>query len=166
MSRRRYRRLPRVDIPGATYFITCCIDRQRPLLKREELAALIIQLYAEARDAARIALHAYVVMPDHYHIVLTLREERSVSALVRRVHSLFWRRAVQSLPQEVGRVWQRRFYDHVVRDEKDWQERVAYVHANPVIGGLVSDPVEYRWSSCRYWETGEGAVRCEPPWDG
>jgi len=159
-----YRRLPRVDIAGATYFITCCVHKQRPLLKRKELAELIIALYAEARDRGDIVLHAYVVMPDHYHVVLTLRGEQSVSALLRRVHSLFWRRGVQWLPRGVGRVWQRRFYDHVVRDEKDWQERVGYVHANPVTAKLVSDPVKYRWSSCRYWETGEGDVRCDPLW--
>ncbi len=161
-----YRRLPRVDIPGATYFITCCIERQRPFFKRGKLADLIVELYAEARDAGRITLHAYVVMPDHYHVILTLREETSISALVRRAHSLFWRRGVQWLPRNVGRVWQRRFYDHVIRDEKDWQERVAYVHANPLTAGLVEDPVAYAWSSCRYWETGEGPVQCDALWEG
>jgi len=160
-----YRRLPRVDIPGGTYFITCCIDRQRPLLRRKALAELIVQLYAEVRDQGEIALHGYVVMPDHYHVVLTLRNEESLSALVRKVHSLFWRRGVQWLPEDAGRVWQRRFYDHVVRNEADWEECVTYVHANPVKRGLVQDPVSYQWSSCGYWEKGEG-LRCDPPWAG
>ncbi len=159
-----YRRLPRVDIPGGTYFITCCIDKQRPLLRRKALAEVIVQLYAEARDRDEIALHGYVVMPDHYHVVLTLRAEQSISALVRKVHSLFWRRGLRCLSGDVGRVWQRRFHDHVVRNEADWEQCVAYVHANPVKWGLVENPVSYGWSSCRYWETGEG-LRCDPPWD-
>jgi putative transposase len=157
-----YRRLPRFDIEGATYFLTCCIHRQRPLLRRVGLADLIVELYGETRDRGEIALHAYVIMPEHYHIVLTLRKEKSISALVRRIHSLFWRRGVQWLPANVGRVWQRRFYDHVVRSDADWQECVAYVHANPVTARLTDDPLAYEWSSCRYWESGEG-LRCDPP---
>jgi putative transposase len=158
-----YRRLPRVDVEGATYFISCGTDGQRPLLWRGKLSDLIVGLYAEARDRGDIALHAYVVMPEHYHVVLTLRKEKSISALVRRAHSLFWRRGAKWLPANVGRVWQRRFHDHLVRNEADFEQRVAYTHANPVKRGLVDDPTAYRWSSCRYWETGEG-VPCDPPW--
>ena len=60
-----------------------------------------------------------------------------------------------------GRVWQRRFYDHVVRDETDVRTKLVYLHNNPVRAGLVEDPVEYPWSSCRFWETGTGPVPCD-----
>ena len=156
----RHRRLPRVDLAGHTYYLTCCLDRRRPLLKHGWLADGPIRLYVEARDRGDITLHGYVVMRDHYHVLLTLRGSSSVSDVVRRVHSALGRR----IRKELGihdRVWQRRFYDHVVRDEKDWQEKLAYMHGNPVRAGLVEDPTAYDWSSCRYWETGDGPVVCD-----
>jgi putative transposase len=157
-------RLPRLDVPGSTYFITCCIEGRRRLLQRSELANLILRLYVDARDRNEIALHAYVVMPDHYHMILTLCGEHSISVLVRRIHSLFWREGAQWLPSDVGRLWQRRFYDHVVRDERDWEDLANYIHGNPVAASLTEDPIAYQWSSCRYWQTGAGPICCDPLW--
>ena len=158
-----YRRLPRVDIPGATYFIGCCIEKRRHILRNSGLAELVVDLYAEARDRGDILLHAYVVLPDHYHVVATLVTETSISRLVRKVHSLFWSRGKALLGDLVGeRIWQRRFHDHVVRDDRDWLSILGYVHQNPVTAGLVEEPVLYPLSSCAFWETGEGPVRCDP----
>ncbi|MBN1460092.1 MAG: transposase [Armatimonadetes bacterium] len=88
----RHRRLPRVDLPHQTYYLTCCTHRRRPFLRAERAAQMIIDLYAAYRDRGDLRLHGYVVMPNHYHVVVTLTGERSVSGLVRKVHGLFsWR---------------------------------------------------------------------------
>ena len=158
----RHYRLPRVDIPGHTYFVTCSVDRRRHLLTCARRAEALIALYAEARDRGDIALHGYVVMPDHYHVVLTLRAASSVSNVVRRAHSALSRMILREAATE-GRIWQRRFYDHVVRDERDCHEKLAYMHQNPVVRGVVGDAREYPWSSCRFWEAGSGPVACDPP---
>jgi len=50
----------------------------------------------------------------------------------------------------------------VLRDEEDYRTKISYMHANPVRAGLVENPVDYTWSSCRYWEAGEGPVSCDP----
>ena len=158
-----YRRLPRFDVPGATYFITSCTKRRRRFLSCPDLAELVVSLYADLRDRGGIALHGYVIMPDHYHVVFTLREEDSVSMAVRKIHGPFarhYRRAVGS----VDRIWQRRFRDHVVRDDADWRTKMEYLHANPVRAGLVEDPIRYRWSSACFWLTGTGPVECDPAW--
>jgi len=154
-------RLPRLDLPRHTYFLTCCLDRRQPLLRDPGLAELVLNLYAEQRDRGAIALHGYVVMPDHYHVVLSLRDAASVSAVVRAVHSLFARdcRRITGLR---GRVWQRRLYDHVVRDEEDLRTKLTYMHGNPVAAGLVEEAIAYAWSSFRFWERGIGPVRCDP----
>jgi putative transposase len=150
-----------VDLPGHSYAITSCVYRRRPLFGNPVLARLLIDLYVEARDREDILLHGYVVMPEHYHAVLTLRQDVLVTSLVRRLHSAFARRAKRDFGIE-GRIWQRRFYDHVVRDGEDWWEQVRYIHENPVRAGLVENAVEYQWSSCAFWETGEGLVECAP----
>ena len=102
-------------------------------------------------------------MPNHYHVLLTLRGDNSISAIVRKVHSLF-ARTYRKTTGFRERIWQRRFYDHVVRDEGDCQTKLSYLHDNPVRAGLVGDPGQYVWSSCRFWETGAGAVACDS-WD-
>ena len=161
----RHRRLPRVDLAGHTYYLTCCLHRRRPLFKHGRFAEALIALYAEARDRGDIALHGYIVMPDHYHVLLTLRGGSSISNVVRRVHSVLSRR----IRKELGindRVWQRRFYDHLIRDERDWREKLTYMHGNPVRAGLVENATSYDWSSSGYWETGSGPVACDPPWEG
>ena len=158
----RHRRLPRLDLPGHTYALTCCIHARRRLLETPDLAEKLIGLFAEARDRGDILLHGYVVMPDHYHVVLTLKEGLPVSHLIRRIHSAFARAAKRQL-RTTDRVWQERFYDHVIRNHEDWLEQVEYMHANPVRAGIVDDPVLYRWSSCRFWEAGDAPLRCDPP---
>jgi putative transposase len=122
----------------------------------------LIGLYVEARDRGDILLHGYVVMPDHYHVVLTLAEGLSLSDLIRRIHSAFARTAKRALGTTEG-IWQERFYDHVVRGHEDRMAQVDYLHGNPVRAGLVEEPLTYPWSSCRFWEAGDGPVRCDAP---
>lgn len=155
------KRLPRLDLSHHTYYLTCCLDRRRPLFKKPALAQRLLGLYVAERDQGNVALHGYVIMPDHYHVLLTLKRETSVSAVVRRVHSLFGRWCRGMIPVS-GRVWQRRFYDHVIRDEKDAEAKLTYMHANPFTAGVTDDPLAWRWSSYRFWQTGEGAIRCDP----
>jgi putative transposase len=155
-----HRRLPRLDLPGHTYYLTCCTARRRPLLLQGHLGGYLVGLYADQRDKGRIALHGYVVMPDHYHVLLTLKDDASVSGVVRAVHSLFARRC-RATTNTRGRVWQTRFYDRVVRSEPDWREKLSYLHDNPVRRDMVAASVRYRWSSARFWETGSGPVQCD-----
>ena len=156
-----YRRLPRLDLPNHMYFITCCLEGRRPLLRDPAWADLLLGYYVRARERGKLRLHAYVLMPDHYHLLLTLLDDTSISNLVRRVHSAFPRRYRDTHP-DCGRVWQRRFYDHVIRNEHDWQECWNYIDVNPVLAGLVADAEAYPWSSCRFWAKGEGPVKCDP----
>lgn len=156
----RHRRLPRVDLPHHTYFLTCCTYDRRPLFRTACLAEMLIGLYAGYRGRGDIRLHGYVVMPDHYHVLVTLAAERSVGELVRKIHSAFARRCRETTGVR-GRIWQRRFYDHVIRDEEDWRIKLAYVHDNPVQRELVDEASRYPWSSARFWLTGAASVNCD-----
>jgi putative transposase len=155
----RRRRLPRLDLRDRTYALTCSLDRRRRLLGRPDFARALIDLWAEARDRGDIVLHGYVIMPDHYHVLLTLNGASSISNVVRRAHSAF-ARLVRSRSAVGGPIWQRRFYDHVVRDDEDWRTKLSYLHDNPVRAGLVECATDYAWSSARFWETGSGPVTC------
>jgi len=156
-----YRRLPRFDFPHRCYFLTCCLEGRRPLLSDPRWAGRLLALYAQQQDKGRITIHAYVLMSDHYHCLLSLQAQTSISGLVRGVHACF-AREYRSVNPTTGRIWQRRCYDHVIRDEADLLTKATYIHDNPVRAGLAADVGEYPWSSFGFWETGRGPVRCQP----
>jgi len=165
----RHGRLPRFDLPHHTYYLTCCLHNRRPLLRSARSAQTLLDLYAGYRNRGDILLHGYVIMPDHYHVIVTLLTQPSVSGLVRRIHSAFARRwrcwagdeapALRERPH--GRIWQRRFYDHVIRDEEDWRTKLSYMHGNPVQADLVDCATDHPWSSAAFWEAGTGPVTCD-----
>jgi putative transposase len=149
---RIYRRLPRLDLPNATYFVSVTTAGMRPWFNQPELAEALAHLIY-ARRGKSVLLHAFVVMPDHYHLVATLLGEHRIPAVVGGINSLSARQ-VNACVEREGRLWARRFYDHVVRNENDFQECVAYVHDNPRAAGLVQEAADYQFSSAAYWERG------------
>jgi len=155
-----HRRLPRIDLPSHSYYIGCCIQDRKRLLRNPRFAKLLLQLYAQFRDRGDFLLHAYVVMPEHYHVLLSLEKANSISSVVRKVHSLFSREYRKATGFR-GRIWQRRFYDHVIRNDEDWLTKMQYIHDNPVRASLVENIEDYRFSSFLFWETGEGPIRCD-----
>ena len=49
----------------------------------------------------------------------------------------------------------------MIRDEEEWRAKLSYMHANPLLAELAENAVDYPWSSCRFWETGDGPVLCD-----
>ena len=94
---------------------------------------------------AHYQLHAYVIMPNHVHLLLLPLVLPS-----KLFHSLkgFTAREANKLLRRTGEAfWQRESYDHWVRDDREWERVKAYIETNPVQAGLVSRPEDYRWSS-------------------
>ena len=97
---------------------------------------------------------AFVVLPDHLHCVWTLPEGdsdfpvrwRLIKARFSRAVPMAERRPSQIARRERG-VWQRRYWEHAVRDEDDYARCVAYCWTNPVKHGFVAEPKDWRWSS-------------------
>jgi putative transposase len=136
----RYRRN---FLPGGTYFFTVTLsDRRSDALVR------YIDALRAAFDTARrerpFVIEAVVVLPDHLHAILTLpSNDADYPARWRRIKGHFSRTLVDT---EIGlerrrngelALWQRRFWEHTVRDENDFSRHVDYIHFNPVKHGLV-----------------------------
>lgn len=157
---RIYRRLPRWDYPGYGYFLNICTIDRRPIFNDPALAEAMLGLYVARRDKGKFLLHGYVIMPDHYHVIISPRNQPSISGIVRKIHSDFDRDYLAPLgfPK---RLWQRRFFDHLIRDKEDFLTRLNYCHNNPAEAELVEDILDWPWSSARFWETGSGSVRCD-----
>jgi putative transposase len=93
-------------------------------------------------DGTGYKLHAYVIMPDHLHLLITPAE--SVEKSVQLIKGGFSFRAKRELEWN-GEIWQPGFTDHRIRDEEDWHKHLAYIQNNPVNAHLTSDAVHYEF---------------------
>jgi REP-associated tyrosine transposase len=127
------------------YFITASTFQKRNILQSDRMAALFVDVLSHYRRQGKYLLHEFVVMPDHFHLLLTPLEtlERSMQL----VKGGFSFRAKKELEFE-HEIWQPSYYDRRVRNIEEYQVFCDYIRLNPVKKGLVSVAEEYRYSSC------------------
>lgn len=103
----------------------------------------------QARTKHKFELHAYVVMPDHVHILIGVFGS-SVPGVMRD-----WKRATTlSILKERksrGPMWQTRYFDFIPRRVRDFWQKMEYIHSNPVVQRLARTPDEWRWSSAGFY---------------
>jgi putative transposase len=143
----------RALVPGATYFFTVTLRDRR----KDWLIAYVDQLRAVVRDVRRqrpFAIGAIVVLPDHLHAVWTLPAgDADFPGRWRAIKAGFTRALTRDgVPLVCDRrgeydLWQRRYWEHLIRDDDDLARHADYIHDNPVKHGLVADPFAWRWSS-------------------
>ena len=122
------------------YLITgVCWKRQR-LFSNFVAARIVVRSLHDAERSAKTL--CYVVMPDHFHWLMQLEEGVDLSATVRFVRALSTMR-IKDRFCDVERIWQKGFYDRMMRREEDLQAVARYVVANPVRAGLVRSVREY-----------------------
>jgi putative transposase len=146
-----YRRL---RLPGATYFFTLAL-RDRGVCLLTDRVADLRDAYVRTTAEFPLRCDAMVVLPDHLHAVWTLPPgDHDYSERWRRIKARF-SRAVGGPPagarslrakRERG-IWQRRFWEHTIRDEADFAMHVRYCWGNPVKHGLVARAADWPYSS-------------------
>ncbi|NDK37876.1 transposase [Pseudoxanthomonas gei] len=148
----------RVWVPGGTYFFTVnLLERRRDLLTGHIDA--LRDAFAQARAARPFLMPAYVVLPGHLHCLWRLPAgDDDIATRWRHIKTAFSR----SLPKgercserrrrksERG-IWQRRYWERVIRDEADFRSHFDYIHYNPVKHGHASTAFEWPHSSFRQW---------------
>ena len=128
--------LRRITIPHVYYFITIVTYRRTPLLLND------IELFWRAWKEQQI--YAWVILPDHFHIILNPKNN-NISDIIHRFKITYSRHFRDRY--QPGRVWQNRFWDHVIRDQKDMNNHIDYIHYNPIKHRLVKSLSEYSHSS-------------------
>ncbi|MGK9064486.1 REP-associated tyrosine transposase [Stutzerimonas chloritidismutans] len=147
----RYRR---AQVPGATYFFTVNLrNRRSDLLVRH--IDLLRKTVRATRERHPFHIDAWVVLPDHMHCVWTLPDDDADFALRWKVIKFSFARrlpktevltATQRSRGERG-IWQRRYWEHLIRDERDYRHHVDYVHLNPLKHGWVTRVSDWPYSS-------------------
>jgi len=130
----------RVSLDNHSYFITKCVHHTvgEPLA-HPDCAELVVSSLVWAKQQGWWRILGFVVMPDHYHAIIGLRSARQLSSVMESIDK-FTARRLNQLLQRKGPFWQDGFYEHLVRDRKDYDDILAYVHSNPVEAGLADSP--------------------------
>jgi putative transposase len=160
--------MKRVGGPNEVRFLTFSCYERIPLFENDRIKDLFVEHLARGRAEARIRMIAWVVMPEHVHLlVLPLADSQSIPAFLNGLKRPFaqkvigrWRElgagVLDRLVDSGGhtRFWQQGGgYDRVMRSTEDVQEKTKYIHENPVRRGLVDRAEDWRWSSA-HWHAG------------
>lgn len=147
----------RAQTPGATYFFTVVTYQRQTLFQHPETVALLRQAFWTVKQKHPFTIDAIVVLPDHLHCIWTLPpDDADFSKRWRLIKSEFTRYCPDSFRQQRSAarqhkgeqaVWQRRFWEHQIRDETDFVRHVDYIHYNPVGHELVKAPKDWAYSS-------------------
>ena len=134
-----------ISRPG-TYFVTFSTWQRRELFVVENYVRLFLKTLYHYRREGRYALHAFVLMPDHVHLLLTPTHEVTIERAVQLIKGGY-SHALGSMRGRRAEVWQRGFTDHRIRDTDDFAIHLRYIEQNPVVARFVADSREYRYSS-------------------
>ena len=129
-----------------TFFVTSVAHARNLLFKKEEMARLFLDVLQDNRRKGRFLLHEFVVMPDHFHLILTPAEDVSLEKAVQYIKGGFSFRVKKELGFQ-SLVWQESFTNHRIRDPEDYGHHREYIYQNPVEAGLAKTPSGYPFSS-------------------
>jgi putative transposase len=147
----------RAYIPGGSYFFTLVTYQRRPVFSTPESVDLLRNAFRYTIERLPFKIIASVILPDHIHIIWELPSDSGdYSTRWRLIKSHFTRhwKEKETVNISVSRqgkgesgVWQRRFWEHYLRDEDDLARHIEYIHFNPVKHGLVDSPAKWNYSS-------------------
>jgi putative transposase len=151
----RYRRAN----AGSTFFFTVVSYHRRPILCDDTVRAALRQAIVDVRAVRPFSIDGWVLLPDHLHCVWTLPDgdcdystrwaqiKRSVSRACGASFRGRYRLRESARKHRDAMIWQRRFWEHRIRDELDMERHLDYIHFNPVRHGHVQGPRDWPYST-------------------
>lgn len=155
----------RVFTPGASYFFTVVTYKRRKLFADEQNIEILREAFRQVMHKRPFSIDAMVVLPDHLHCIWTLppmdadypTRWRLIKTWFSKHCDVALRTSISAAQANNGRqtCWQQRYWEHLIRDELDYQQHVDYIHYNPVKHAYVQRPIDWPYSSfARYVEQG------------
>ena len=153
----------RYFVQGGTYFFTVVTEGRAPMFQSETARTLLGNVMRQCFVRYPVEVAAIVVLPDHIHTLWTLPTGDDRYSLrwrwIKREFTRAWLarggaeqpRGARHSQQGNRGVWQRRYWEHTIRDESDMEAHFDYVHYNPVKHQLAQRPADWPWSSFHRW---------------
>ena len=152
----KYLNYRRFFLQNYPYFITVVTHQRNPLLI--DNIELLRDSFKYAKSKFNFDIIAIVILPDHFHLIIELDNSRDYPKIIGVIKSYFskncdtkyYKHLTQSYSREKQNykpIWQKRFYEHTIRDDKDFKSRLDYIHFNPVKHNLVIKVKDWKYSS-------------------
>jgi putative transposase len=128
---------------GNTWFFTVVTQGRVPILTQPAVRLTLKEVLTELQRNSPFRVQAWVLLPDHIHCIWHLPENDSR-------YSMRWgwfKKEVTKRLHRGGSIWQARFWEHQVRNDRDYAAHCDYIHYNPVKHGLVLTPRDWPWST-------------------
>jgi putative transposase len=132
--------------PGRTYFVSSATWERRELFRVPEVAEILVQRIIACREKGAYRLHEFILMPNHFHLLITPGETTSLEKAVQLIKGGF-SHEIHTARENRMEIWQVGFHDWTVRDKADYQTKVGYIHMNPVRARLVERPEDWLFGS-------------------
>src|SRR5436853_919666 len=129
-----------------TFFITSVTAERRNILQSDRMARLFINVLQENRKKERFLLHEFVVMPNHFHLLITPAHDIALEKTIQYIKGGFSFRAKKELDFRAA-IWQESFTNHRVKDADDYAQHRMYILENPVRARLAERPELFPYSS-------------------
>jgi putative transposase len=142
-----------------TFFITSTTKDRRRVFQTDRLARLFIDVLQFNRKKGRFLIHEFVIMPDHFHLLITPAEDVPVEKAVQYIKGGFSFRAKKELAYN-AEIWQESYAERRIKDIVDYERHRTYIWENPVARFLAEKPAQYPFSSA----TPGAEVDTRPAW--
>ena len=149
---------------GGCYFFTLVTQNRTPYFSENANAEIFLRAIRKTQKRKPFDLIAYCLLHDHLHLLVALpNEDNSFSQKIRSIKRITTLEIRKLLGKPDLVIWQDRFWEHTIRDEKDFKNHFDYIHYNPVKHGYVVDYADWVWSSYREYYVNESKMaRIDP----
>jgi putative transposase len=153
--------MPRIVVPGQSLHVIQRGNNRQPVFYRDEDYHVYLETLQQAAVSHGCAIHAYVLMGNHVHLLLTPDNSKGPSRLMQAIGRCYVR-YVNKKYRRTGTLWEGRFKSALIDSERYLLTCARYIELNPVRAGIVEHPGDYRWSSYRCNAIGQNDVVVVP----
>ena len=154
-----------LNLPGQPHFLTFSTYQRSRFLDSPETRDIVLEILQKCLISHQACCVGFVIMPNHVHAIISGGEGFAISPFVQVWKKTSSYRIKRFFTRELGRyaelcpegspIWQARFYDFNIETDQKLNEKLEYMHNNPVTAQLVESSTEWNWSSARYYGLGD-----------
>jgi putative transposase len=145
----------RYYIPGSAVFITQVVQDRGPIFRNPNYLGLLREILHNVKTLHPFLMLGYVFLYDHFHLIIQPTGKDNFSDIMHSLKPNFtkeYKKLLGLSPLQSMKFWQKRFWDHVIHNDRDFENHLHYIHFNPVKHEYVRDPREWKDSSYLEWE--------------
>ena len=142
-------RLPRLTLAGYPHHIIQRGNDRQSIVRDDQDRQRLLDLWAEHARTFKVAIHAWVIMDNHFHLLATPETQEGLPQMMQAVGRAYVR-YFNLRHQRTGTLWEGRYRSNLIQSERYLLACMVYIDLNPVRAGMVAQPEDFRWSSHRH----------------